>query len=174
MMGAFGLCLMALVAGRDVLGFLQGWVAEPTMYGGSPGALLPFAVPVELSFLAINFYGNWNAKKVSHCTASHLAICLPRVRAGNLRTCAHIDITTSSDSSWPPLYALRVSHTDLHMAERLVDSSGVIVGTDAVPPDLNDRLNPDLQGRSVAPVHVGRCRACFRRLDRLHAGTADH
>jgi hypothetical protein len=32
MMGAIGACLMALVAGREIIGFLSGWLANPTRY----------------------------------------------------------------------------------------------------------------------------------------------
>ena len=84
MMGALGACMMALVAGGEVLTFFTQWVTNPTLYpdaaatrdGDETGletvpsmllsGMLPVAIPVELSFLAINFYGNWNAKKI--CT----------------------------------------------------------------------------------------------------------
>ena len=73
MMGALGACMMALVAGGEVMEFFTRWVTNPTLYpattvvGTEPvRSLLPFAIPLELSFLAINFYGNWNAKKI--CT----------------------------------------------------------------------------------------------------------
>jgi hypothetical protein len=79
MMGALGACMMALVAGSEVLTFFTEWVTNPTLYPDAaaaaptegPGLLLASmlpvaAIPVELSFLAINFYGNWNAKKI--CT----------------------------------------------------------------------------------------------------------
>ena len=70
---------VALVAGSEVLTFFTEWVTNPTLYPDAaaaaptegPGLLLASmlpvaAIPVELSFLAINFYGNWNAKKI--CT----------------------------------------------------------------------------------------------------------
>jgi hypothetical protein len=72
MMGVLGACMMALVAGGEVLTFFTEWVTNPTLYpaatpeGQAIVNSLPFAIPVELSFLAINFYGNWNAKKI--CT----------------------------------------------------------------------------------------------------------
>jgi hypothetical protein len=84
MMGALGACMMALVAGGEVLTFFTQWVTNPTLYPDAAATrdsdetgletvpsmllsgMLPVAIPVELSFLAINFYGNWNAKKI--CT----------------------------------------------------------------------------------------------------------
>jgi hypothetical protein len=64
--------MMALVAGGEVLTFFTQWVTNPTLYppatdeGQATVGPLPLAIPVELAFLAINFYGNWNAKKI--CT----------------------------------------------------------------------------------------------------------
>ena len=72
MMGFLGACMMALVAGGEVLTFLTQWITNPTLYPAPTTAdqaavsSLPLAVPVELAFLAVNFYGNWNAKKI--CT----------------------------------------------------------------------------------------------------------
>ena len=72
MMGVLGACMMALVAGGEVLTFFTQWVTNPTLYPPATDGVqatvgpLPLAIPVELAFLAINFYGNWNAKKI--CT----------------------------------------------------------------------------------------------------------
>ena len=61
MMSAIGTVLMALVAGSEVWTFLAKWIAAPTPYVAMGVVTLP---SLELAFLAINFYGNWNSKKV--------------------------------------------------------------------------------------------------------------
>ena len=63
MMSAIGTFLMAAVSGSEVLSFLAKWVAEPTLFT-LKFSFFRTAVPLELIFLAVNFYGNWNSKKV--------------------------------------------------------------------------------------------------------------
>ena len=62
MMGAMGAFLMTLAAGAEVWGFLSNWLAAPTPFSVP---VVGLSVPLEFAFLAVNFYGNWNSKKVS-------------------------------------------------------------------------------------------------------------
>lgn len=59
MMSAVGTVLMAIMAGPEVLAFLRAWVAAPTW-----ASVLGVVLPWEFVLLAINFVGNWNAKKL--------------------------------------------------------------------------------------------------------------
>ena len=60
-MSVVGTTFFSIVAGAQVYAFLSAWSAAPTM-----AAFGPLVLPIEFVIIVVNFFGNWNAKKI--CT----------------------------------------------------------------------------------------------------------
>ena len=96
MMSGLGSIFYVALNGFKVYAFVSKWVAEPTM---QPVPLAGFDVPWEFVLLLVNFYGNWNAKKLctwlngnSTAVISSLVPMLYRIMSGILSALLNTEV----------------------------------------------------------------------------------
>ena len=101
MMSGLGTLFYVAINGYKVVQFAGQWVTSPTMQALP---LVGFSVPWELFLLLVNFYGNWNAKKLctwlngnSTAVISSLVPMLYRIMSGILRWDQRAPVRTSTN-----------------------------------------------------------------------------